>query len=300
MQKELITLRIKSIKSLCHLLCTNQIELEKICNSIDSFYKRHTQNRNGKERPIAEPIGRLRNILDKLQTLLQRISLPPYIHGGRKGHSNITNAAPHVNQPMVLKKDLKDFFPSIKCNKVYDLFSTRLGCSPDVARRLTRLTTLEGSVPQGSPTSTILSALIIEKAAKRINNLASNHGIGFTQYVDDTTLSGPVYTKDISRTIDKIVHQEGFSVNPKKTKILPKCSEQVVTGVRVNGNLDAPSEMIKNTNLIIEELLNRQSKGLGISDKDIKSAKGKAIYIMRLNKGAGKFLLNKTRQLHAQ
>ncbi|HEY3489569.1 MAG TPA: reverse transcriptase family protein [Candidatus Deferrimicrobiaceae bacterium] len=300
MKKELITIRIKSIESLCHHLGTNPLELEKICSSIDSYYKRFTKIKNGKVRPIAEPIGRLRSILDRLQALLQRISLPQYIHGGRKKHSNITNAESHVNKPMVLKIDLKDFFPSIKSHKVYDLFCTRLECSPDVGRLLTRLTTLDGAVPQGSPTSTILSALIIEKTAKRINSMAGCHGARYDQYVDDSTLSGPVYIKKFSRTIDRIVHQAGFAVNPKKTIIMPRSTEQVVTGVRVNSKLDAPSEMIKKTRAIIEQLLDRQREGLGVSKKEIRSVRGKIAYITRLNKGAGKFLFNMAKKLSVQ
>ena len=49
---------------------------------------------------------------------------------------------------MVITNDLKDFFPSISNRNVYDVFLRRLGCKPDIARYLTKLTTIDGCLPQ--------------------------------------------------------------------------------------------------------------------------------------------------------
>ncbi len=72
---------------------------------------------------------------------------------------------------------------------VYKIFCKRLECSPNVSRYLTRLTTLNGSLPQGSPTSTILAALIAEPLAKRLDNFAKGHRADYSQYVDDNAVS---------------------------------------------------------------------------------------------------------------
>ena len=61
----------------------------------------------------------------------------------------------------------------------------------DVARILTRLCTLKGSLPQGSPTSTIVAALSTVELTDRLDQFASNHNASYTQYVDDVTVSGP-------------------------------------------------------------------------------------------------------------
>jgi len=158
--RELSTLSLRAREHLYAQLATSKSELEALCDSIESHIKRFDQEKNGKRRKIVEPTGRYKVILKNLNRSLQRISLPDYIYGGRKGKSNIDNARRHIRKPMVFKADIKDCFPSIKSGRVYELFSERLACSPNVARILTRITTIDGTLPQGYPTSTIIAVMI--------------------------------------------------------------------------------------------------------------------------------------------
>lgn len=54
--------------------------------------------------------------------LLKKIKLPEYIHGSRTHHSIHSNAEPHVGKYYVSSLDIKNFFPSVSANNVYNLF----------------------------------------------------------------------------------------------------------------------------------------------------------------------------------
>jgi len=288
--RELSILNIKDVKHLCKHLGTSKKELDYICRCIQNHYYQSKRTIKGKIRLLATPKDRLREILDRLQVLLQRISLPDYIHGGRKGHSNITNAFPHIKKHTIINLDLKDFFPNIKYKRIYKVFFESLGCSPEVARYLTRLTTLNGSLPQGSPTSTILAALVGAPLAKRVKSLVQIHHASYSQYVDDITISGSQNIEYLIPTIKKIIKQEGFLINPAKIKVKNRCEEQIVTGVRVNNGIDAPRSKIKEASEQIEKIVTQAKSGVGNSRIPLISTKGKINYIKQLNKGAGRFL----------
>ncbi len=275
---------------LCKQLGTEKKELDKICGSIDKYYREDDKLIRGKKRHIAEPRGRLRQILNKLNDFLQRIALPDTIQGGRRGFSYITNASQHTRKPMLLPMDLKDFFPNVSPHQVYSVFNNRLGCSPDVARYLTMLTTYKGSLPQGSPTSTIVAALVIESMANRLESLAEKHNATYTQYVDDITMSGPAHISRLVRLIERMIRQEGFWINPDKTKPRDRHEEQVVTGLRVNQGLDARGEKIREVRRLVDGVEERCKLGDKLSDSELASLKGKIGHIRQFNRGAGRYL----------
>ncbi len=298
--KKLTALYIRDIRHLCKHLGTQRKELESICKRLERYYWQRQETVNGKIRYLATPRGRLREILDKLQALLQRISLPDCIHGGRKGHSNITNALIHINKSVVLNLDLKDFFPNVTKQMIYNIFCKRLGCSPNVSRYLTRLATLNGSLPQGSPTSTILAALVTEPLAKRLDNFAKGHCAGYSQYVDDNSVSGVEYVQNLIPTIKKIkkiIRQEGFKINNAKTNVSTSDYEQIVTGVRVNKGLDVPKEKLKTVRRQIETIAPQIKLLKSHSCKELASIRGKIHNITRLNKGAGHSLTKRLNKL---
>lgn len=291
------TLRIKSVKHLCNLLDVSPDELKRITADIDKHYRNFDKaDAKGKVRSFNEPVGRLKEILASLNKLLQRVDLPDSVHGGRKDRSTKSNAEPHTGQPMVVAMDIKDFFPGIRPGKVYDMFVEHQHCSPDVARLLTRLTTYDGKIPQGSPTSTIVAALVAKPLALRLQKLAEIHKGNFTQYVDDITFSGPEHLTKLKNLIAKIVQQEGFKINPTKTKEMPAGTEQTVTGIRVNDGTDAPSKKIAEVRGLLDQL---ESGELELNEKFINSIKGKIQYISGLNKGAGMKLSNRLEKINS-
>lgn len=265
-------------------------DLVRICDNADTFYACWDHERNGKIRPIASPKPPLHGILQNLNDMLQRLYFPPNLHGGIRGRSTETYATPHVGKTTLLKFDLLGFFPSVKSGRVYDLFFNELGCSPEVARYLTRLTTHKGALPQGSPTSTIVAALATRPLAARVQGLASSIGGHADIFVDDGVMSGPPYAGRFKGTIVRIISQEGFRAHPTKTTEVPATKEQVLTGMRVNKRLDAPRAKLQAARTLIQGIRGQISRGEQISHRDLLSVRGKIRWIQSRNPGAGRFL----------
>jgi len=279
---------------LCKHLGTSPKELQAICDTVrdgsTKCYREQDKVVNGKLRHLAEPRGRLRVLLERLNALLQRLKLPDCLHGGIRGRSNKTNARAHVGKPMLLKFDIEDFFPNVKHCMVYRMFVERLGCRASVAAKLTRLTTLRGCLPQGSPTSTIVANLVIEPLALRMNGLAQQHGAGYGQFVDDGTISGPAHLRALVPLVKRIVAQEGFRAKEGKTQCVDAEQEQVVTGCRVNQQLDIPSEKVKEVRGILESLRADIEQDHLPTAKRLASIEGKIRYVTGLNRGTGRRL----------
>lgn len=283
--RKLRYLGIQDVTHLCKHLGSSPKELERICLSPEGYYRQGPREIKGKVRHIATPYGRLRLILDRLQALLQRMVIPSSIHGGVKQHSSRTNAGLHLRKPVVVCMDIKDFFPSVTSRRVYSMFREALKCAPDVARILTRLCTLNGSLPQGSPTSTIVAALATISLSNRLDRFAVNHGATYTQYVDDVTISGPEHMARMVPLLGKIIEQSGLRANQSKTKIARGREEKCVTGIRVNIVPDVTSKKMKEVRALVTS-----TDFSGDPDHKVRSLQGKIRYIEGLNKGAGRYL----------
>lgn len=292
--RKLCKLAIRDKKHLCYLLKINYNNLTQICDGISrnprKYYSFKLMIKKGKVRNLATPKGELRRILRNLNILLQRFDFPNNMHGGIKGRTTLTYALPHLSKPAVLKSDITDFFPSIHPKRVYIMFINTLKCTPDVAHYLTRLTTIKGELPQGSPTSAVIANIINLGIASRIKGLAKTFNGDSGTFVDDIVLSGPKFIGRFKPIVLKIIKQEGFNANRKKSECFSGNSETVIAGIRVENGIDVPSKKIKEVRDIIDEFKNRCNYGECLKDSEIKSVYGKIGYIKRLNKGAAKSL----------
>ena len=113
---------------------------------------------NGKLRKLRDTEKGLKAVLKKINKMLGTIALPSEFHGAVKGKSIVSNANPHIDRPNLIKIDMKDFYPSLRFKKIKFLFQ-KIGCAPAIANLLAKLTTLEGVVQQGYPTSSTLANL---------------------------------------------------------------------------------------------------------------------------------------------
>lgn len=212
---------------------------------------------SGAPRKITAPRVALKRIQRKILTeILAKLPVHDACHGFVRGRSVLTNATPHAGAKLVIKMDLRDFFPSIHYRRVIGLF-LRLGYEPDVAAALAGLTTHRdkladghvvwpGVLPQGAPTSPALANLLCRRLDARLHGLASRAGAVYTRYADDLTFSfrSPP-DKGVGGFlwwVDQICQQEGFTENTAKRRILWPSSQQLVTGVVVNSALNIPRQ----------------------------------------------------------
>lgn len=209
----------------------------------------------GGTRRIAAPRTPLRKVQRKiLDEILAKLPVHDACHGFVPGRSTVTNAKPHVGAAIVIKLDLKDFFPTVHYRRVKGLF-THLGYSEEVAAALAGLTTYRpklangtvvwpGMLPQGAPTSPALANLACRRLDRRLDRLAAKYGAVYTRYADDLTFSfAAVPDVRIGRFlwwVDAICQQEGFTERDDKRRILRAKHQQRVTGLVVNERVNVP------------------------------------------------------------
>lgn len=284
--RKLKVLGYNLVSELAYQLGSSEEELAKLTSNVQRYY--YTKKRikpNGKIRITNTPTGRLKEITKQLNVLLQRLEFPSYVHCAIRGKSNITNALEHTQQDYIVQYDLKDFFPNISENQVLKMFRERLACRPTVAKVLVALTTYQGQVPQGSPTSTIVATLVLLPVLERLNKLALQHNAKFSQLVDDLTFSGPQHLSKLKGLVFRIIESSGFIVNPVKFDSVPRYRPQVVTGVRVNDGIDAPPKLIQE----IKRVFLSASQGeLSFDQPTYLKIQGKISYLKQLNPGAAK------------
>ena len=203
--------------------------LERLLPDIESFYREKQlpkEDEDGNPRigldgqPLMRIVnpsyGELKLIQGRIKQLLNRIKLPSYIHGGTRGRSNVTYAEIHLGKKYHFCTDLKNFFPNITHQQVYKMLVDN-GCTHDIARLLTRLTTYQGILPQGTPTSTHIANLVSLPVDSVINDYCATHNIYFGRFVDDLAFSSIVPFNEHIDIILSLIRKAGFRINYKKT-----------------------------------------------------------------------------------
>src|SRR5699024_8301969 len=173
-----------------------------------------------------------------LDDILNMVEPSPFSKGFRKGYSITDNAKFHRKQKKVLSVDIKNYFGTINYNMVYPFFRS-LGYSKQVSTMLSNICILEDALPQGSPTSPMLSNLITRQLDNRIGNFAKKKGIRYTRYADDLTFSGDFEEGVVINFVKKVFKEYGFTINEQKTRVRLESQQQEVTGIVVNEKLQA-------------------------------------------------------------
>lgn len=227
------------ILSLDHLASLTGIEecvMTEMISSNKKFYRTFTiPKRTGGTRAICAPYPSLKQVQDWIYRvlLLPRTQLPECAVGFIPGKSIVDNATPHIGSKCLLKMDLKDFFPSIKLTRIIAAFQY-LGYYPRMAYYLARLCCEGDHLPQGAPTSPILSNIIAKHLDMRLSGLAKRYGFVYTRYADDLSFSGDWIPVKFIEAVCAVVVEEGFVINQEKTKILGPWSRKIITGVSIS------------------------------------------------------------------
>ncbi|RBQ27059.1 reverse transcriptase domain-containing protein [Arcobacter sp. CECT 9188] len=221
----------------------------------EKYVIKNISKKNGKTRILHIPPSYTKIIQKKFSQILQKqyIPLKP-IHGFVKIENNtsrniITNASNHINKRYVINIDIENFFDTINFGRVRGLFmSNPFNINESIATKLAQLVTYENKLPQGSPTSPIISNLICRKLDHQLIKIAKDYSLTYTRYADDITFS--TYNKKINyiriiRDIDKIIKNNGFIINKSKTRIQKFNQTQIVTGLKVNQKINVSRKYIK-------------------------------------------------------
>lgn len=235
--------QIDSLKYLADMLGMPKFVVTKYIFQADRHYKQfRIPKRSGHSyRIICAPSKQLKGIQRWIMAfILRKVDVSAQSTAFRPGCSILCNARPHIDTDFVFNADIKDFFPSITTERVCGLFKS-FGYPGEVAFALARLTTFNGRLPQGAPSSPDIANIICRKLDSRLQGLCNKRGWSYTRYCDDMTISGAggISNTTIS-TISEIVQDEGFVLNPRKTHTVRQNGRQMVTGLVVNEDVSIP------------------------------------------------------------
>lgn len=211
-------------------------KLYVISNNIKKNYKVYKINkRNGKKRIIYEPSPTLKYIQRQiLNNILNNKSISKYAKAYHKGISLKDNALPHVDKKIILKLDIENFFPNISFWNIYK------SCFPieyfpkKVGMLLTYLCTIDDYLPQGAPTSSYISNLVMKEFDEELGYFCESKNISYTRYSDDLTFSGNFNPSEVINEIKKLLRRLDLTLNKEKIHIISNNKSQKVTGILVN------------------------------------------------------------------
>lgn len=294
---------IVSLRRLSSLLGKSPARLKEIAAEIDAGSRSHytefmqTSKKNpNKLRKITAPKPELKEIQRRLYIQLRKIELSDSVHGGVRGKSPRSNAAQHLGQPWVVNVDVKDFYPSVSNTEVYRMFRHH-AWGADVARLVTRLTTLNGGVPQGAPTSTAIANLVLASIDKQIPSEAERVGAQNTRFIDDYAFSGR-NPMPLIQFVGRRLAAQGLLIYRKnakfqskpKLRITPASRRQEVTGLVVNSRRGPSVSRTYRDNVKAAIFSLRTISSPIALRKAINSINGKIAHVRQFNPGSARRL----------
>ncbi len=213
--------------------------------------------KDGSSRSIDAPSKGLKVIQKALSVLLESIYVPNQsAMGFVNGRSIVDNAKAHLGKAYVYNIDLKNFFPSITAGRI----CARLQTKPYQFDK--RMASLIADIcckknddgiavlPQGAPTSPVMTNIVCEKLDYKLQNLAKAFHLTYTRYADDITFSGNknVFNDDgkFCKKLRQIIEEdEHLKINENKTRLCQRGGRMEVTGITVNSQMNTSRKYMR-------------------------------------------------------
>lgn len=233
----------------------------------DNMYSEfEIRKRNGGERQICSPDDRLKKLQRKLLKSLKCVyKVKPSAYGFIEGRDIVQNASLHCNQKLILNIDLKDFFQQIHFGRVKGMFTHKpYEIGDEAAMVIAQLVCYQGYLPQGAPTSPIVSNMICAPLDTQLTRLAKKYHLIYSRYADDITFSThktsfpeSIVKKDnqdvqIGGELLEIIKLNSFEVNKGKIYVRTQKERQEVTGLTVNKFVNLNRRYLKNLRAILD------------------------------------------------
>ncbi|HUS27863.1 MAG TPA: reverse transcriptase family protein [Kofleriaceae bacterium] len=243
-------------------------------------------------------------------------------HGFLTGRSILTNAVVHAGAKIVVKMDIRGFYPTVTWRRVKGLLR-RAGLGEQVATLMALLATESPreevathgktyfvatgprSLPQGAPTSPSITNALCLRLDARLSGLAKKLECRYTRYADDMTFSWHGDAKpdigNLIHAVSAIVKAEGFAIHPKKTRVMRSGARQSVTGLIVNhAPPDRPIARVPRKRIRdLESAIYNREKGRPGKGETLEQLKGLAAFVMMTDRAKGQALMERLDKLIA-
>ena len=295
-------IRIQKLESLSRLIGIKLPRLILIGNQSENLYFEKTQlKKDGTQRIINPPREKLkiiqRRILDRI---LIGIQISSHAFGWIKGKSRIDCLKGHTNKKIVYTADISDFFPSIHYARIYKLFNKKFNYSPDVSRLVTQLTTYNFGLPQGSPSSPMLTNIILKPFDDELFSYWEKQDAYYSRFGDDIIVSSNSKLSWFKKYLTNKVKKFGLKINVKKFQEMRKTKRQKILGLIINEKVNMPKKEIEEVKRILHKAKN---SGLETQNKNNHPnfrahIAGRIVQIKIFNPDVGEKLWEKFRSLN--
>jgi hypothetical protein len=253
---------IRLMSSLAKTLEMHESQLVQLADDANGLYRvaREIRKPDGSLRRTYDALPRLKSVQRLIKSrILARVSFPDYLTGCIKGRDYKVNAALHSGAKIVIAEDIGSFFPSTSGSRVFDVWRHFFGFGHEVARCLTKLTTLRNELPQGASTSAHLANLVFWREEPQLKARFDQRGIVYSRFVDDIAVScrstiDPLQKTEVIASIYRMIIRHGY--RPKRTKheLHTAGNRMTVTKLTVNSKPGLPLEDRSKIRAMVHEL----------------------------------------------
>ena len=286
------------------------------------YHRWQVPKRDGSLRLISAPKPELKAVQRWItREVTEHLPVHGAAHGFLIGRSIVTNAKVHAGARIVVKLDIRGFYPTVTMRRVKGLLR-RAGLGEQVATLMALLATespreevvREGktyyvavaprSLPQGAPTSPSITNALCMRLDCRLSGLAKKLGCRYTRYADDLTFSWHgTQGSDIGallRAVTQIVRTEGFAIHANKTRVMRKGARQKVTGLIVNEAPGRPDARVpRKTIRDLRSAIYNREHGRPGKGESLEQLKGMAAFIMMTDRDKGAAFMERIDRLIA-
>lgn len=211
------------------------------------FDKKPKDYDTSKYREFNDSCKKHKDVLRRISYLLSKSKMPEYLFS-KKESDYKRNALYHLGNTKFILLDIDSFYPNCKFKFVKDFFAKESGLhmsktvidskglieknESDVATSMAKIVTVPVSesknivdriIPQGYPTSTIVSYFSYKEMFDEIYKIALKYDCKFSTYVDDLTFSYSNQNIDCDQLIEEVrfvLGKYGHKISEKKIKII--------------------------------------------------------------------------------
>ena len=288
-----------------------------------THYKRwNVPKRDGSPRLISAPKPDLKAAQRWItREVTEHLPVHGAAHGFLIGRSIVTNARVHAGAKVVVKMDIRGFYPTVTWRRVKGLLR-KAGLGEQVATLMALLATespreevvtrgrtyyvatAPRSLPQGAPTSPSITNALCLRLDARLSGLAKKLGCRYTRYADDLTFSwhGDAKTDvgGLLHAVTAIVKAEGFAIHPAKTRVMRSGARQQVTGLVINEAPGRPPARVPRKRIRdLESAIYNREHGRPGKGESLEHLKGLAAFVMMTDRDKGRALMERIDKLIA-
>ena len=290
--------RIQTLDSLRHPLGMEPGGLRNLARRASSMYfvAQRLPKDDGSERIVYDTRQPLKAVLQRInQHILSRVQYPDYLTGGVPGKDYKSNVQIHAGAATVVKEDIANFYPSVTADVVFDVWRRFFGFAEEVAVVLTALTTRNGHLEQGAPTSGYLANLALwDVEFKLVRRLAERGITAYSRHVDDMGMSSQrrLNGDEIAWAVSQlygVLRRKGLQAKRAKHKVMHDNGPIVVLKLISNEKPSLPAKERSRVRAIVHRFLKTAEAGtdMGRLMSELPRVRGQAYKVKRFHPTEG-------------